>query len=92
MGIWSLTIISKSPVQAFQKLVYVSTLVFGEASKFLLPWKRVFRVTDSQVCSHELLFVFSSVTNILQSRSCMFDRYLLIAFLIVNNTNPVLLF
>lgn len=35
--------------RAFQKLVYVSTLVFGEASKFLLPWKRVFRVTDSQV-------------------------------------------
>lgn len=37
------------PVQAFQKLIYVSTLVFGEASSFLLPWKRVFRVTDSQV-------------------------------------------
>ncbi|KAJ6791978.1 protein TIC110, chloroplastic isoform X2 [Iris pallida] len=35
--------------RAFQKLVYVSTLVFGEASKFLLPWKRVFKVTDSQV-------------------------------------------
>ncbi|KAB5530216.1 hypothetical protein DKX38_020297 [Salix brachista] len=36
-------------VQAFQKLIYVSTLVFGEASSFLLPWKRVFKVTDSQV-------------------------------------------
>jgi hypothetical protein len=36
-------------VQTFQKLVYVSTLVFGEASKFLLPWKRVFKVTDAQV-------------------------------------------
>ncbi|XP_020276167.1 protein TIC110, chloroplastic isoform X1 [Asparagus officinalis] len=34
---------------AFQKLVYVSTLVFGEASSFLLPWKRIFNVTDSQV-------------------------------------------
>lgn len=38
-----------SPVQAFQKLIYVSTLVFGDASSFLLPWKRVFKVTDSQV-------------------------------------------
>ncbi|KAH7542798.1 hypothetical protein FEM48_Zijuj02G0113100 [Ziziphus jujuba var. spinosa] len=47
--IWNLTIISDSPVQAFQKLIYVSTLVFGEASSFLLPWKRVFKVTDSQV-------------------------------------------
>lgn len=35
--------------RAFQKLIYVSTLVFGEASPFLLPWKRVFKVTDSQV-------------------------------------------
>ncbi|KAL2899358.1 hypothetical protein RDABS01_024440 [Bienertia sinuspersici] len=35
--------------RAFQKLVYVSTLVFGEASAFLLPWKRVFKITDSQV-------------------------------------------
>ncbi|BBN00217.1 hypothetical protein MPTK1_1g27360 [Marchantia polymorpha subsp. ruderalis] len=35
--------------RTFQKLVYVSALVFGEASKFLLPWKRVFKVTDSQV-------------------------------------------
>lgn len=38
-----------SPVQAFQKLIYVSNLVFGNASTFLLPWKRVFKVTDSQV-------------------------------------------
>ncbi|KAL5974558.1 hypothetical protein ACLOJK_031228 [Asimina triloba] len=37
------------PRRAFQKLVYVSTLVFGEASTFLLPWKRVFKVTDAQV-------------------------------------------
>ncbi|KAJ8751342.1 hypothetical protein K2173_016530 [Erythroxylum novogranatense] len=35
--------------RAFQKLVYASNLVFGEASSFLLPWKRVFKVTDSQV-------------------------------------------
>lgn len=35
--------------RAFQKLVYVSTLVFGDASAFLLPWKRVFKVTDAQV-------------------------------------------
>ncbi|CAM6105340.1 unnamed protein product [Calypogeia fissa] len=35
--------------RSFQKLVYVSQLVFGEASKFLLPWKRVFKVTDAQV-------------------------------------------
>ncbi|CAA0838115.1 Protein TIC110- chloroplastic [Striga hermonthica] len=35
--------------RAFQKLVYVSNLVFGEASGFLLPWKRVFKVTDAQV-------------------------------------------
>ncbi|XP_027334604.1 protein TIC110, chloroplastic-like [Abrus precatorius] len=35
--------------RAFQKLIYVSNIVFGEASSFLLPWKRVFKVTDSQV-------------------------------------------
>ncbi|KAI8523482.1 hypothetical protein RHMOL_Rhmol13G0077300 [Rhododendron molle] len=35
--------------RAFQKLIYVSNLVFGDASTFLLPWKRVFKVTDSQV-------------------------------------------
>ncbi|KAM7496381.1 hypothetical protein LguiA_020795 [Lonicera macranthoides] len=35
--------------RAFQKLIYVSNIVFGEASAFLLPWKRVFKVTDSQV-------------------------------------------
>ncbi|CAI5964990.1 unnamed protein product [Closterium sp. NIES-64] len=34
---------------AFQKLVYVSNLVFGEKSKFLLPWKRIFKVSDAQV-------------------------------------------
>ncbi|XAR58860.1 hypothetical protein NMG60_11014426 [Bertholletia excelsa] len=35
--------------RAFQKLIYVSTLVFGEPSAFLLPWKRVFKITDAQV-------------------------------------------
>ncbi|KAL0370832.1 UNVERIFIED_CONTAM: protein, chloroplastic [Sesamum angustifolium] len=35
--------------RAFQKLIYVSNLVFGDASGFLLPWKRVFKVTDAQV-------------------------------------------
>jgi hypothetical protein len=35
--------------RAFQKLIYVSNIVFGEASTFLLPWKRIFKVTDSQV-------------------------------------------
>lgn len=35
--------------QTFQKLVYVSSLVFGEKAKFLLPWKRLFKITDSQV-------------------------------------------
>eukprot|EP00249_Psilotum_nudum_P019718 c27384_g1_i1 orf=318-3365(-) len=35
--------------RTFQKLVYVSNLVFGDASKFLLPWKRIFKVTDAQV-------------------------------------------
>nr|KJB20492.1 hypothetical protein B456_003G151500 [Gossypium raimondii] len=35
--------------RAFQRLIYVSTLVFGDASTFLLPWKRVFKVTDAQV-------------------------------------------
>ncbi|KAK7300831.1 hypothetical protein RJT34_11682 [Clitoria ternatea] len=35
--------------RAFQKLIYVSNLVFGDAASFLLPWKRVFKVTDSQI-------------------------------------------
>lgn len=35
--------------RAFQKLIYVSELVFGKASDFLLPWMRVFKVTKSQV-------------------------------------------
>jgi hypothetical protein len=35
--------------RAFQKLVFVSQLVFGDQAKFLLPWKRAFDVNDSQV-------------------------------------------
>ncbi|XP_010486911.1 PREDICTED: protein TIC110, chloroplastic [Camelina sativa] len=35
--------------RAFMRLVYVSALVFGDASSFLLPWKRVLKVTDAQV-------------------------------------------
>ncbi|GAQ87464.1 chloroplast inner envelope translocon protein [Klebsormidium nitens] len=35
--------------RAFQKLVFVSQLVFGDAAGFLLPWKRSFEVNDSQV-------------------------------------------
>ena len=34
----------------FQKLVFISTQTFGEEqARFLLPWKRVFRVSDAQV-------------------------------------------
>ncbi|KAM7485473.1 hypothetical protein LguiA_001482 [Lonicera macranthoides] len=36
-------------LEAFQKLIYVSNVVFGEASSFLLPWNQVFKVTDDQV-------------------------------------------
>ncbi|KAK9829243.1 hypothetical protein WJX72_004725 [[Myrmecia] bisecta] len=36
--------------KVLQKLIYVSTLVFGEAkSAFLLPWKRLFNLTDAQL-------------------------------------------
>mmetsp|Transcript_9892 Transcript_9892/g.36214 ORF Transcript_9892/g.36214 Transcript_9892/m.36214 type:complete len:1076 (-) Transcript_9892:1462-4689(-) len=36
--------------KAFQKLVFVSTLVFGERqSRFLLPWKRIFDFNEAQV-------------------------------------------
>jgi len=35
---------------AFQKLVFLSNLVFGEAkARFLLPWKRLFNVSDAQI-------------------------------------------
>lgn len=37
-------------VQAFQKLIYVSTIVFGERrAAFLLPWRRIFNLTDAQL-------------------------------------------
>jgi len=36
--------------KTFQKLIYVSTLVFGERqAAFLLPWARVFGLTDAQI-------------------------------------------
>ena len=36
--------------KTFQKLIYVSNLVFGERkAAFLLPWTRVFGLTDAQV-------------------------------------------
>jgi len=36
--------------KAFQRLIYVSQIVFGEAkSAFLLPWRRLFNITDAQI-------------------------------------------
>lgn len=36
--------------KAFQKLIYVSNLVFGDRqAAFLLPWARVFGLNDAQV-------------------------------------------
>jgi hypothetical protein len=36
--------------KAFQRLVYVSQLVFGDQkAAFLLPWRRVFNLTDAQL-------------------------------------------
>jgi len=36
--------------RAFQKLIYTSTLVFGDQkAAFLLPWKRLFNITDAQL-------------------------------------------
>lgn len=36
--------------KTFQKLIYVSTLVFGDRqAAFLLPWSRVFGLNDAQV-------------------------------------------
>eukprot|EP00951_Prasinocladus_malaysianus_P042434 scaffold514730_cov45-Prasinocladus_malaysianus.AAC.1 len=36
--------------RAFQKLIYVSALVFGDQkAAFLLPWKRLFNITDAQI-------------------------------------------
>lgn len=63
------------PVQAFQKLIYVSTLVFGEASSFLLPWKRVFRVTDSQVSN--LGFLSKFVIN------CVFVVFFMLSLVVL---------
>lgn len=36
--------------KAFQRLIYVSQLVFGDQkSAYLLPWRRLFNITDAQV-------------------------------------------
>jgi len=48
----------------FQKLVYISTRTFGEAqAKFLLPWNRIFRVSDAQVT----LALKDSASNLLKN-------------------------
>ncbi|VAH16694.1 unnamed protein product [Triticum turgidum subsp. durum] len=36
-------------LDAFQKLIFVSNLVFGDASDFILPWKHLFGITDYQI-------------------------------------------
>uniref|UniRef100_A0ACD5U5E3 Uncharacterized protein n=1 Tax=Avena sativa TaxID=4498 RepID=A0ACD5U5E3_AVESA len=36
-------------LDAFQKLIFVSNLVFGDASEFILPWKHLFGITDYQI-------------------------------------------
>tara|TARA_B110000977_G_scaffold141755_1_gene179836 strand:+ start:25709 stop:28657 length:2949 start_codon:yes stop_codon:yes gene_type:complete len=47
----------------FQKLVYISTRTFGEQqAKFLLPWNRIFRVSDAQVT----LALKDSASNLLK--------------------------
>lgn len=41
--------------KAFQRLVYVSYIVFGDQkAAFLLPWRRVFNLTDAQVCEESV--------------------------------------
>lgn len=34
---------------AFDTLIYISSLLFGKASSFLLPWRRVFKLTNIEV-------------------------------------------
>jgi hypothetical protein len=36
-------------LDAFQKLIFVSNLVFGDATDFILPWKHLFGITDYQI-------------------------------------------
>jgi Chloroplast envelope transporter len=37
-------------LQTFQKLIFISNLVFGDQkAAFLLPWRRTFNLTDSQL-------------------------------------------
>ncbi|EEC67227.1 hypothetical protein OsI_34144 [Oryza sativa Indica Group] len=38
--------------QAFEKLIFVTNLVFRDAYEYLLPWKRLFGVHESQGCVH----------------------------------------
>ena len=49
----------------FQKLVFISTRTFGEKqAKFLLPWNRIFRVSDAQVT----LALKESASKLLKTR------------------------
>ena len=49
----------------FQKLVFISTRTFGEKqAKFLLPWNRIFRVSDAQVT----LAMKESASNLFKTR------------------------
>ncbi|KAL6578584.1 hypothetical protein OROMI_008800 [Orobanche minor] len=34
---------------AFDTLIYILSLLFGKASSFLLPWRRVFKLTNVEV-------------------------------------------
>jgi Chloroplast envelope transporter len=37
-------------LQTFQKLIFISNLAFGDQkAAFLLPWRRVFGITDAQL-------------------------------------------
>lgn len=38
------------PSQAFQRLIYISQVVFGDQkAAFLLPWRRTFNLNDAQI-------------------------------------------
>lgn len=54
--------------KTFQKLIYVSNLVFGDRqAAFLLPWTRVFGLTDAQVgeqlAPHPALVLLAAATR-----------------------------
>lgn len=76
---------SSSQVQAFMKLIYVSTLVFGEASSFLLPWKRVFKVSDAQVIIYEFLFLVGCWEHMLFSYVELINFAFLLSYMICLN-------